>query len=313
MRKTLLSALAAALLSLPALAADLPLDTPLVTDPPLKVDAGDFDAALTRVPQDKRAEFRTSYDRVAGMIDNVYVARVLAAKARAEGLDKDPIVQRKLAQAQEAVLADLYLQHFDKQIEATNLDARAKELYEADRSKYMKPAAVHLQHLLVDLKGRTPEMAQLRAQKAYEEAKSGASFADLVVKYSDDSAGVPQGGDVGWVAVSQVPSTVSAEVAKLQNPGDVTPPIRTGNGYEIVRLVERRKQEPMTFEEAKKAIVAGEQARLERERREELVRNIRSSKTVVVDTKNVEALVIPVEKTLSSAQVAPAKADKPAK
>jgi peptidyl-prolyl cis-trans isomerase C len=313
MRKTLLSALAAALLAVPALAADLPLDTPLVTDPPLKVDAGDFDAALTRVPPDKRAEFRTSYDRVAGMIDNVYVARVLAAKARAEGLDKDPIVQRKLVQAQEAVLADLYLQHFDKQTQALNLDARAKELYEADRSKYKKPAAVHLQHLLVDLKGRTPEMAQLRAQKAYDEAKAGASFADLVVKYSDDSAGVPQGGDVGWVAVSQVPSTVAPEVAKLQKPGDVTPPIRTENGYEIVRLVERRNEEPMTFEEAKKVIVAGEQARLERERREELVRSIRSSKTVVVDTKNVEALVIPVEKSLSSAQAAPAKADSPAK
>jgi hypothetical protein len=69
----------------------------------------------------------------------------------------------------------------------------------------------------------------------------------------------------------------------------------------------------MTFEEAKKVIVAGEQARLERERREELVRSIRSSKTVVVDTKNVEALVIPVEKSLSSAQAAPAKADSPAK
>lgn len=313
MRKMLVSAVAAALLAVPALAADLPLDAPLVTDPPLKVDVGDFDAALTRVPEDKRAEFRTSHDRVAGMIDNVYVARVLAAKARAEGLDKDPIVQRKLVQAQEAVLADLYLQHFDKQTEEMNLDARAKEIYEADHSKYVKPAAVHLQHLLVDLKGRTPEMAQVRAQKAYDEAKSGASFSDLVVKYSDDSAGIPQGGDIGWVTVSQIPSTVSAEVAKLKKPGDVTPPIRTENGYEIVRLVERRDATPMTFDEAKKIIVAGEVARLQRERREELVRNIRSSKTVVVDTKNVDALVIPVDKTLSSAEAAPPKADKPAK
>jgi len=305
----LFSAVAAALLSVPALAADLPPDTPLVSDPPIKVDAGDFQAALMRVPEDRRAEFRTSHERVAGMIDNVYVARVLASKARAEGLDKDPIVRRRLVQAQEAVLADLYLQHFDKQTEALNLDARAREIFEADHSKYMKPAAVHLQHLLVDLKGRTPDMAQARAQKAYDEAKSGASFADLVVKYSDDTQGVPQGGDLGWVPVSQMPAIVAGEVAKLQKPGDVTPPVRTQNGYEVIRLVERRNEEPMTFEEAKKSIVAAEKARLEHDRREELVRSIRSSKTVVVDTKNVDALVIPAEQALSAAQAAAEKAE----
>jgi peptidyl-prolyl cis-trans isomerase C len=268
---------------------------------------------MTRIPEDKRAEFRTSYDRVAGIVDNLFLARTLAARARADGLDKDPLVQRRLVQLQESFLADLYLQQFDKQVENVNLEARAKELYQADPSKYLKPEAVHVAHILVDLEGRTPEMAETRAKQAYDEAKSGkASFEDLAVRFSDDRASAERGGDVGWAPVKSVPPEVASEVAKLQKPGDLTPPIRTHRGYEIVRLIERRKAEPMKFDEAKKTIIAEEQARLRQERREELVRQIRSSPSAVVNTRNVEALVVPVEKLLSSASSAPKDA-KPAK
>jgi peptidyl-prolyl cis-trans isomerase C len=202
------------------------------------------------------------------------------------------------------------LQQFDKQVEKVNLEARAKELYQADPSKYLKPEAVHVAHILVDLEGRTPEMAEVRAKQAYDEAKSGkSSFEDLAVRYSDDRASVERGGDIGWASVKAVPAEVADEIAKLQKPGDLTPPIRTHRGYEIVRLIERRKAEPMKFDEAKKTIIAEEQARLRQERREELVREIRSSPSAVVNTKNVEALVVPVDKLLSSA----AKDAKPAK
>src|ERR1700682_4319597 len=95
---------------LPSAAGSLPPETPLVVVGRVKVDVVDFEGYLLRAPENRRGEIRASYDRVASVIDNIYVARVLAARAREEGMDKDPSIQRRLAQVQEALLADTYVQ-----------------------------------------------------------------------------------------------------------------------------------------------------------------------------------------------------------
>ena len=147
----------AGLVSLPvfAQAPQAGLDAPVIADAAVLVDAGDVHAYLLRVPEDRRANFLTSYDRIATVADAVFVARTLAAKAKADGLDKDPIVQRRLQQAQDAVLADLYTQKVQREARSVNLDQRARELYRAEPEKYRSVEHVDVEHILIDLKGRT--------------------------------------------------------------------------------------------------------------------------------------------------------------
>src|SRR5258708_33586825 len=94
-------------LSLPAAAAPVPPETPLIVDGPITVDAADFEGNILRIPEKNRGEFRMSYERVAAVVDNVLVARALDAKARAAGLDPHPAVPRRLTQPYEAFPVDL--------------------------------------------------------------------------------------------------------------------------------------------------------------------------------------------------------------
>src|SRR5688572_2456237 len=118
-----------AVLSLPTLAnAPLAPDTPVIVDGSVKVDAGDIEGFMQRIPAERRAEARSSSERIANYADALFVGRTFAHKARAAGLDKDPIVQRRLLQAQDALLADLYIQHLETSTPIPNLEPRAREL-----------------------------------------------------------------------------------------------------------------------------------------------------------------------------------------
>src|SRR5436305_9350099 len=132
---------AAVLLALPAYAQAPKVDenAPVIQDGPVKIDEGDVLAFIERVPPDQRGTFRISYDRIAGAADSVFVARSLAEKALQEGLDKDPIVQRRLRQARDTLLADVYSAKLKQDVEKLALDARAKELYVADAEAYRTP------------------------------------------------------------------------------------------------------------------------------------------------------------------------------
>src|SRR5688572_16062748 len=137
-----------AALALPSLAnAPLAPDTAVIVDGNVKVDAGDIEGFILRFPPDRRAEARSSGERIATYADALFVARTFALKARQSGLDKDPIAQRRLAQAQDALLADMYLQHIEQSAQIPNLEQRARELYNAEPAKFTSPEQVHIQHI----------------------------------------------------------------------------------------------------------------------------------------------------------------------
>lgn len=313
----LIAALVAATPMLMAATAEPPLDAPVVVDGPIKVDVGDIQAAFRRVPESRRAEFRTSYDRVAALVDNVYLARAIAQKAVNAGLDRDPIVQRQIAEARDALLADLYLKHLDDTAPKVDLVQRAHELYIADPSKFTKPEQVDVQHILIGLTGRTKEMARERAQQVYDEAKSGKEdFLQLAARWSDDPDKKRNGGDLGWNSPSRFVEPMAKWLKEPHKKGDISPPIESEFGYHIVRFVDRQEPQVAKFEDVKEKLIAAERDGLAKKRREDLAREVRGSSTVVIHKENVEALVIDSSATLSSASKAnpaePAPASPPA-
>jgi len=283
-------------------------DAPIIEDGHVKVDEGDVLAFLMRVPEDKRATFRTSYDRIAGVADGLFLARTLANRSRSEGLDKDPIVQRRLKQAEDAVLADVYAEKVRDKQKDVNLDARARELYLADPEQFRTPETLSIEHILVNLNGRTREQARERAQDLYQRAKGGEDFMMLAGRYSDDPLKTRNGGRYDAAPIESYDPRWRTAINQLKK-GELSAPIESDDGFHIFRLVERKPPQVPKFEEVKEKIVAAERERLAKERQEELIRDIRASSTVVTHRDSLEALVIPIdEEKLRQAQEAAEKA-----
>ena len=270
-------------------------DTPLIVDGPLVVDAGDVHGFLLRIPEEQRGNFLLSYDRIATVADQVFIARTLAEKAKAEGMDKDPIVQRRMKQAEEAVLADLYSQKVQREVQSVKLEQRARELYRAEPEKYRTPELVNLEHILVDQKGRTRDMALARANDVLAQARSGKEeFLTLAARYSDDPSKNRNGGALGFTSPTSLNPQARDAVEKLKK-GDISGVVESDQGFHIFRLIERREPQVAKYEAVERDIIQAERDRLRKQRGDALIQEIRSSPTVITHRANVEALVVPLD------------------
>ncbi|MBI4768437.1 MAG: peptidylprolyl isomerase [Deltaproteobacteria bacterium] len=77
------------------------------------------------------------------------------------------------------------------------------------------------------------------AEKIREQVLSGKNFAELARTYSLDRETGERGGQTGWVSAGfQEGKAYAAEVYEL-NPGEVSPPVSTPEGFWIIKLIEK--------------------------------------------------------------------------
>lgn len=296
MTKTLaLMTVAFATATFAAAPAKLPPNTPLISDAKVVVDSTDFEGNLLRIPENKRDEMRMSHERVATIVDNMFIARSLAARARELGLDKDPAVQKRLQQVQDGVLADLYVQKVEKEVATGDLEQRARELYTVDRAKYVTKEEVYVQHILVNLAGRTRDTALERARKAAAEARAGEDFLAVATRYSDDPDKRNNGGDLGYNSPTTFVEPVRKAIGAMKTKGEIAGPVESEFGFHVLKFVDRKAAQPIPYQAVSKKIIEAERERLRKMRTEALVAEVRNSSSVVIHRENVEKLVIPVD------------------
>lgn len=97
-----------------------------------------------------------------------------------------------------------------------------------------------LSEILVPVDSPDQEEPQRQlALRIIEQIKSGSSFPALARQFSRGTTAA-SGGDVGWVQRGTLSEEVEAAVAKLEK-GDISDPIRTIGGWDILVLRDRRR------------------------------------------------------------------------
>jgi peptidyl-prolyl cis-trans isomerase SurA len=100
----------------------------------------------------------------------------------------------------------------------------------------------HLAHILVAVPDApSPEVrdkARLKAEGILKRLRAGEDFTQLAIANSDSPQAL-QGGDLGWRKSGAIPTIFANAVPKLTT-GGVSDVIEAGNGYNIVKLVDKR-------------------------------------------------------------------------
>ena len=84
----------------------------------------------------------------------------------------------------------------------------------------------------------TVAKAEQEANSIYEQLKAGADFRQMAIAHSSDSRAL-EGGDLGWRKAGELPSLFAEQVFALEV-GQTAAPIRSGSGFHIVQLLEKR-------------------------------------------------------------------------
>lgn len=209
------------------------------------------------------------------VIDNIIEQELFYQAALKKGLDRDPTVKDKADLCRRVIIAQSYV---EKQLEDN-----AQEHYDTHKSDFEK---LRLSHILIKTKGATPPpSAKLPkgaktpvAQEGHTDAEALAlankikerldkkdDFATVAKEVSEDPVTKGNGGDMGEVSKNE-PRLVRrgyeplVEKAFVMKVGEISEPIKTQDGYNIIVVTRGIEVEP--FDAAKQGIMFKQQGEL---------------------------------------------------
>jgi peptidyl-prolyl cis-trans isomerase C len=270
----------------------------------VKLTRGDYDTQLERLPPDARGGFGNNIDRINTLLRVILVDKTLSADARAQGLDKDPDIARRIAAETDRILAQAVMQRAQAQWEAEfdarpNLDEAARERWLVMSERYREPDQYQVTVLRYAFdKNGGNDGAREKANDARRRIAAGGDMTALAKSESDDPS-AQTGGKLDWrTARSFDDSRLGRAVANLRQPGDLTRPIETDDAYYLIRLDAKRAGDKKPFDEVKAAIIADLRKEYVSTKLSEKMASIRNDPTIVVNQPAVDALVTRVDPSL---------------
>jgi peptidyl-prolyl cis-trans isomerase SurA len=141
------------------------------------------------------------------------------------------------------VMEQVQREEFGGKLQITEEEAR--QYYQANQKEFIEPASVTLREILIDVPtttqdgkpmisvGKDDEAAK-KASEVRARIMAGEDFAKVAAEVSSGSSKA-NGGLIGPIAVSEVSQDLQKLLEKMK-PGDVTEPIRTPRGYQLLKL-----------------------------------------------------------------------------
>jgi len=195
-------------------------------------------APLTELDLEVLEERMSEPMRRAQLLEQVKEIRLLAQRARAEGLDENPRVQARLRHVVDNQLANDYLTDYLESLDIT--DAQVQAVYDEFVASLPDEVEFRASHILV--------AEEEQAQELIVALDEGADFAELASTHSMDPGSGAQGGDLGWFMTEQMVPEFSAGVMALE-PGNYSPqPVQSDFGWHIIYLDDQREVAPPTLD-----------------------------------------------------------------
>ena len=177
-------------------------------------------------------------------------------------------------------------------------DKDKRDFYEKNKDKVTTPGEVTISEIFLPLEGHTADEVDQRAKRLVAELRAGKNFADAAAEYSPASrASKSQKGKVGTFKQGELKEDINAAISTLK-PGEVTEPIRLQDGFQIIRLDERKAATVRAFDDPDVQNYIGRAATMERaeEARKQYMKKLREDAFVEIAKGYVTAQVKP-EKT----------------
>ncbi len=214
----------------------------------------------------KEQGIKFSDDNFKQALDNVKKENKLDDKQFVIALKEANLTMEQLRQNFEKsyIRTQVERREIMKNLQLTEEEAR--QYYKAHPDQFMKPPTVTLREILVtvptDTVGGQPtinvakdEAARDKIAAIRDRAVKGEDFVTLVTEASEAGTKA-NGGIVGPILVEELAPAVGAAVEKLK-PGEITEPLRLGNGYRIFKLEARTAAEIEAFDKVRTQIAQG--------------------------------------------------------
>jgi peptidyl-prolyl cis-trans isomerase C len=136
-------------------------------------------------------------------------------------------------------------------------DQESRSFYDNNPNFFQKPEQVRASHILIKVAADDDDEKKAAARKKIEEVqekiKAGEDFTQLAKTYSQGPSST-QGGDLGYFDRQKMVKPFSDAAFRLQ-PGEISPIVETRFGYHIIKVVDRKPETKLAYEDIKPRLV----------------------------------------------------------
>lgn len=189
-------------------------------------------------PSDTPPDFDTFEEKIKdNVLRGIASEHVVQKEADKSGIRNSQLIKDRISAAEKQIVIQEFLKQKAKDLIT---DDKLKVLYN-ERTKSPEDE-LHARHILV----KTEEEAKEISKKL----KNGGDFEAIAKEKSQDKSSGATGGDLGWFTKDKMVPEFSKTAFALKK-GEVSAPVKSDFGWHIIKLEERRKVTPPTFEQMK--------------------------------------------------------------
>jgi parvulin-like peptidyl-prolyl isomerase len=180
------------------------------------------------------------------------IRRAIIEQAKNQGWDQAPQVRERMARAADQALLTSYLEDIVRPPANFPSETELRSAYEATKNQLKTTKQYRVAQIYVSSENDTVDKeSERKINQIWRDAsKRGKDFANLARQYSEHKASADNGGDMGWVPESGMLPEIRDTVASLKRL-DISRPIKSAQGYHILKLIDVKEPTNLTFEEAK--------------------------------------------------------------
>lgn len=235
-----------------------------ITQSDLALTVSEMGEQLGQVPADQQ-----QFAALMALID----IKLLAAKAREDGLDQDAEFIKRAKFLEDRALHNMI---FRKDVIDGIADEEVRARYDKEIAATPAENEVNAAHILVETEEAAKELI-----KALD---GGADFTELAKEKSTGPSG-PQGGDLGYFTKGRMVPEFEEAVFALA-PGSYTKePVKTQFGFHVILAKDIRPVQPPAFEQVEQQI----RATLLREKYFNYVKDLRTSSEIKIEDEALKA------------------------
>ena len=226
-------------------------------------------------------------------VRTLILQQVLFKEAVASGWDKTPEVAAQLDRLRQGAVAETYLQSIAKVPEGYPSDDDVKTVYEARKSDLQVPAQIRLAQIYIAVPKDAPKQEQDKARTRIDEiskAVKAGDFAAIARDKSEERETASRGGEVGWLAETQIQPEIRAKVASLSK-GAVTEPVRLADGWYVVRVLDVKEPHTASLDEVKDQLVRALRNDRARANREAYLSKLQQQTPIALDELGLSKLL----------------------
>jgi parvulin-like peptidyl-prolyl isomerase len=156
-------------------------------------------------------------------------------------------------------------------------DEQVRAFYDENRDAFRAPERVHAAHVVMHVDSSTPpEVAEAKIREARQRLEAGEDFGKVADTASDCQ---DPGGDLGWFARGQMVEEFENTIWKMK-PGEVSDIFATRFGWHIVKMIDRKPEGVVPFEEVEDMARERAQQQLRDEAVEAYLDSLREKATI---------------------------------